>query len=235
MRHHSPAISANACRARAASLPWLGMIAVALALSLSPGFALAEPAAKPPGQSVVTDGTRLAFLAGYRYWPQGKFENSATGAGYLLERRALGGPQFAFDFGYRVSRNWDVAIEMSFTWESIDFVGGATSHSSLPLMFVGRFLPWPGRFDPFVGIGAGYVLNFYSGGRLGYLESHSMGAMAGISFFYALTKRASLIAELRFTYAVSEMSEPFRSRMSGGLALLVGAQWSFAPANQSLL
>jgi len=69
LRHHSPAISANACRARAASLPWLGMIAVALALCLSPGFALAEPAAKPPGQSVVTDGTRLAFLAGYRYWP----------------------------------------------------------------------------------------------------------------------------------------------------------------------
>ncbi len=239
MRQHSPAISANACRARAASTPWLGLVtrALALALCLAPGFALADSPApqKPPGQSVITDGTRLAFLAGYRYWPQGKFENSATGAGYLLERRAIGGPQFAFDFGYRVSRHWDVAIEMSFTWESIDFRGGATSHSSLPLMFVGRFLPWPGRFDPFVGVGAGYVLNFYSGGRLGYLESHSMGAMAGIGFFYALTKRASLIAELRFTYAVSEMSEPFRSRMSGGLALLVGAQWSFAPANQSLL
>lgn len=190
--------------------------------------------AKGPQQSTRPDGTRLAFLVGYRYWPQNKFENSATGAGYLLEKRALGGPQFEFEFGYRLAHNWDISIEMGFTWESIDFRAGPTSHSSLPLMFVGRFLPWPGRFEPFFGLGAGYVLNFYSGGVLDYLESHAMGAMANVGFFYAMTDRASLTAELRFTYAVSEMSEPFRSRMSGGLALLIGVQWAFLPERQAL-
>lgn len=201
-----------------------------IALFLSP----CRAQAKAPQQSARTDGTRLAFLVGYRYWPQNKFENSATGAGYLLERRALGGLQFEFEFGYRVVRHWDVSIEMGFTWESIDFRDGPTSHTSLPLMFVGRFLPWPGRFEPFVGLGAGYVLNFYSGGLLDYLESHSMGALANVGFFYAMTEHASLTAELRFTYAVSEMSEPFRSRMSGGLAVLIGVQWSFVPERQEL-
>ena len=213
-----------------AAAPCLSLAVLLLVLIVSPAPARAES----PRQSAVTEGTRLAMLVGYRYWPQYKFENSATGAGYLLERRSLGGPQFEFEFGYRVAPNWDVAIEMGFSWESIDFSDGATSHSSIPLLFAARFLPWPGGFEPFFGLGAGYVLNFYSGGVLDYVESHAMGAMANVGFFYPLTDHASLTAELRFTYAVSEMSEPFRNRMSGGLAILVGVQWAFAPERREL-
>lgn len=216
-------------RARAGAILWLGGLSLALLFS-SPSSALANE----PQQSARTDGTRLAVLAGYRYWPQHKFENSAAGAGHLMENRAFGGPQFEFAFGYRVSRSWDVSIEIGFAWESIDFRAGPTSHTSLPLMFVGRFLPWPGGLEPFVGLGAGYVLNFYSGGVLDYLESHSMGAMANVGLFYAMADRAALTAELRFTYAVSEMNAPFRNRMSGGLALLIGVQWAFAPARREL-
>lgn len=178
-------------------------------------------------QSVRAGGARLALLAGYHYWPQTSFENSAVGAGYMLDRRAVGGPQVGLEFGYRVDSSWDVAIEIGYSWERIAFSDGASSHSTLPLMFTARWLPWPGGIEPFFGVGAGYILNFYSGGILDYLESHSMGAMASAGCFFPFTESISATAELRFSYGVSEMNNPFRSVMCGGIALLVGIQWGF--------
>ena len=185
-------------------------------------------------QSVRTEGARLALLAGYHYWPQNKFENSAAGAGYMLDRRGVGGPQVGFEFGYRVAPSWDVAIEIGYTWERIAFSDGASSHSSLPLMFAARWLPWPGGFEPFFGVGAGYILNFYSGGVFEYLESHAMGVMADAGFFFPFNDSLSVTAELRFSYGVSEMNKPFRDVMCGGLSLLVGIQWGFRPKKREL-
>lgn len=192
------------------------------------------PSGRRLAQSVPTEGTRLALMAGYHYWPQAGFENSAVGAGYMLERRTVGGPMAAAAFGYRATSDWDVSLEVGYTWESIRFERGATNHSTIPLLFVARWLPWPGRVEPYFGLGGGYVLNFYTGGVMDYVESHSMGLMADAGVFVTLSPQVAFLAELRFTYAVSEMSEPFESRMGGGLALTVGIQWGFRAQHMEL-
>ncbi|MGI5865772.1 MAG: outer membrane protein [Myxococcales bacterium] len=203
----------------------LSVLPAALAAAL---FCLPEAAAEP-----VAESTRIALQAGWRLAPNARFGELADAAGHPLVGPSAGGPGVLGVFGYRTSRQLEIALEIGWATETFGFEDSTLSLTHMPLAVAARWAPWPGDLLPYFGGGVGYFLNFFSGGPIGSLESHGGGpfALAGVS--WQLADRFGLIAEYRLGLARVEL--PGLGWMqTGGNWFCLGAQYAFAPERRRL-
>ncbi len=183
-----------------------------------------------PALAVPVDGgSRIGVQAGWNYNFNSRFEQQASAAGNPLASSPIGGPSVLATFAYRPLEKLEVAIELGYTFEQLEFAGGPTTQiSRIPILLAGRYTPWVGKFWPYVGAGGGYFLNFIANGPEGSLESHGAGPVLIAGAGFDLTDRISLTAEYRLAFVrIGMPGVGFLN--TGGNFLLFGAQYSFPP------
>jgi hypothetical protein len=198
------------------------------------GLVLALHSAVPASARPVEGATRIGLQGGYRYVPNGRFAELAGEAGHPLATPSLGGPAVLGVFGYRPMETLEVALELGWVFQRFHFEDGQTMQlNQLPVSFALRWAPWPGTAFPYLVGGAGYFLNFLSGGPAGSLESHAAAPFGGAGVSFELADRVSAFAEYRFSVARVEVTG-LGYLHTGGNLFMLGIELSFAAEEKRL-
>lgn len=204
-------------------------LALAGVLTLASVFGSVEAGATPDD-----DTTRIGIFLGPRYVPHGHFIDEAQASGDPVSSSTPVNGQGLLSFGYKPESYLEVALEVGYSFDSFTLQTGPITITSVPVVATVRFTPWPGRVYPYVGLGGGYMLNFFSGAPPAYgsssgeLENHTytFHGLAGVGF--DLTRQWSLFAEYRFEWSTPDI-EPIGELQTGGSVLLLGVSFVFEP------
>ena len=178
--------------------------------------------------------TRIALEAGWRYQPNARFAEWAAINGHTSTGQSSGGPALIATFGYRPLAEIEVAIEIGFAYERYGFLGEKPMElNQLPITLSVRYTPFTGSIYPYVGLGYGYVLNFFTDAPGGGIESHGSGPTALLGVAFEVSKRVSILAEYRYTYCRVEVGN-LGYLQAGGNGFYVGVQLAFPPEDNRL-
>ncbi len=174
------------------------------------------------------DSTRIAVGAGWRYQPNARFGEWASGYGTPLLGPSPGGPGVLATFGYQALPNLEVSMDVGLFEERFAFADRTMGLTNVPITVNVRYFPWQAQLSPYVGLGAGYFLNFVSDSPKGGMESHGSGPLAILGAVLELSQRWSMVVEYRLGLARVELPG-VGYLQTGGNTLVLGAQMSFPP------
>lgn len=187
-------------------------------------LAFASPAAaRAPDQS-----GRVGALAGARYIPHGHFKALAGASGVPVQSETPWGGVGLASFGFRPGAQFEVAIEAGYANDAFKFEGSTMRVSTVPIGVTGRWWPLDTAISPYLGIGGGYVLNFFSGAPGGVNESHARGFHALVGASWDFMPRWQLWVEDRYMVAIPGLP-PIGEINTGGNMVLIGISFVFAP------
>jgi hypothetical protein len=176
------------------------------------------------------DSTRLAIEVGWRYTPNVTFARQARENGYPITTPDRGGPAVLATFAYQFKETLEIAIEVGYSAENYRLIGAPELLlQQIPVLVDGRW--WfasVGDFSFYAGFGGGYLLNYWTGGPIGFTEADTTTPVFILGMTVALSKTISLIIEDRETLARS-VAETVGYAQVGGNMLTIGLHYSFPP------
>ncbi|HEY3448442.1 MAG TPA: OmpW family outer membrane protein [Myxococcales bacterium] len=179
--------------------------------------------------------TRLGIQAGWRYQPNARFLEWAAAGGHASTGALTGGPALQLSFGYRPLTEIEVSIELGYAFEQFGFAGEkAMQLHQLPLTLAARYSPFAfSSFYPYVGLGYGYLLNFFQDAPGGAVESHGQGPVGILGAVFEVSKTVSMFVEYRYTYCRVEIQN-LGYMQTGGNGFFLGVQVGFPPEDNRL-
>lgn len=179
--------------------------------------------------------TRLGFQLGYRYQPNARFLEWAAINGHTSSAALTGGPTFALSFGYRPLPELEVSIELGYAFEQYGFVGLKPMQlHQVPVALAVRYAPVSlGPFYPYLGLGYGYLLNFFQDAPGGAAESHGNAPTGIVGGVLEVSKRVSIFIEYRYSYCRVEIPN-LGYLQAGGNSFFLGLQVGFPPEDNRL-
>lgn len=202
----------------------------ALRLGLVALVALGVSTPVGAGASPEEGSASLGLFLGPRYVPLGHFIQEAQASDDPVSSSASWTPLVMLSFGYRPLSYLEVSMEVGYSTDSLTLVVSRVGITSLPVVGTVRFTPLKSRLYPYVGLGGGCMLNFFTGVPSGELEDHtaSFHGLAGVGF--ELTRRWSLFAEERYEVALPSL-HPIGELQTGGNVVLVGIGLTIGPGD----
>ncbi len=200
-----------------------------VAVGLLAGVAATANAAAP-----IVESTRIALNVGWRYTPNATFAQQASTNGYPLAGTPVGGPAALLTFAYEFTERFEVAIELGYNAERFTLVGAPPlTLSSVPILVDFRwwFASWQ-RVAFYAGAGAGYLMNFWTGGPTAYFEAPTATPVLMLGMAIALNETLAVVIEDRETLA-RVLAENVGMAQVGGNTLTVGLHYSLGVSTRT--
>ena len=202
---------------------------------LAAAFAAASLVAWLPGAAQAVpaeDTTRIALQAGWRYQPNGRFAEWTAMSGYPMTSKITGGPTLLFIFAYRPMPEIEVALEVGWAFERFSFENAKPMQlNQIPITAAVRYAPFAGSIFPYVGVGYGYMLNFFTDAPGGTVESHGSTPVLIAGGSLELSDRISINLEYRYTLCRVELTN-LGYMQAGGNSLYLGVSLAFPPEDK---
>ena len=177
----------------------------------------------------VEDGTRVTLFAGARYVPHQHFIDEAQASGDPVSSSLAIGPEALLSFSYAPQPSLEISLEVGYAYDHYTLQSGSLTMQNIPVVASLRWMPFDGRFCPYLGAGGGYMLGMVDGGTADQKDAHSQEFHAMIGFLFPITPTIWLTAEDRFQLASADIL-PIGQVQTGGNALLVGLSFTLEPA-----